>query len=108
MRIFGQNAGQILDQFSKEFEKGFLQILSHSHGTKQVSANRIYQEYIADKQHVHMNATIWTTLTGFCKYLGKEGKCEVEETEVGLSNILIETHKSYFVKLKEMRGSNQN
>lgn len=83
MRIFGQNAGQILDQFSKEFEKGFLQILSHSHGTKQVSANRIYQEYIADKQHVHMNATIWTTLTGFCKYLGKEGKCEVEETEKG-------------------------
>lgn len=83
MRVFAQNSGQILDQFSKEFEHGFLQILSHSHGGKKVSANRIYQEYIADKQHTHMNATIWTTLTGFCKYLGKEGKCEVEETEKG-------------------------
>jgi len=30
-----------------------------------------------------MNATIWNTLTDFVKYLGKEGICEVEETEKG-------------------------
>jgi DNA/RNA-binding protein KIN17 len=83
MRIFAQNPNSILDTFSKEFEKGFLQILSHSHGTKRIFANRVYQEYIADKNHVHMNSTVWTTLTGFCKYLGKEGKCIVDETEKG-------------------------
>lgn len=83
MRLFSQNSGSILDQFSQEFEHGFMRILSHMHGTKRVLANRVYQEYIADKNHVHMNATIWTTLTGFCKYLGKEGKAIVDETEKG-------------------------
>ena len=30
-----------------------------------------------------MNATCWTSLTALCKYLGKEGKCVVDETEKG-------------------------
>jgi DNA/RNA-binding protein KIN17 len=30
-----------------------------------------------------MNATCWTTLTEFVKYLGREGKCVVDETEQG-------------------------
>ena len=30
-----------------------------------------------------MNSTHWTTLTGFAKYLGKEGKAVVDETEKG-------------------------
>lgn len=30
-----------------------------------------------------MNATRWHSLTGFCKYLGREGKCIVDETEKG-------------------------
>jgi DNA/RNA-binding protein KIN17 len=83
MRIFAENPNSILDSFSREFEKGFLQCLSHGHGSKRVLANRVYQEYIADKHHVHMNGTTWTTLSGFCKYLGKEGKAIVEETEKG-------------------------
>ena len=28
-----------------------------------------------------MNATKWVTLTGFIQYLGKSGKCTVDETE---------------------------
>ena len=70
MRVFAENPHRVLDEFSREFEKGFLTILSHRHGTKRVKANVVYQEYIADKQHTHMNATCWTTLTGFCMYLG--------------------------------------
>ncbi|KAF1001795.1 hypothetical protein AG4045_028011 [Apium graveolens] len=31
-----------------------------------------------------MNSTQWVTLTGFVKYLGKTGKCKVEETFKGL------------------------
>lgn len=52
-------------------------------GTKRVLANRVYQEYIGDKHHIHMNATIWTNLTAFCLYLGREGKAVVDETERG-------------------------
>ena len=30
-----------------------------------------------------MNSTMWTSLTAFCLYLGKEGKAVVDETERG-------------------------
>lgn len=52
-------------------------------GTKRVAANRVYQEYIADKQHLHMNATRWVTLTEFVKHLGRSGIARVDETEKG-------------------------
>ena len=53
------------------------------YGTKRVAANQVYQEYISDKLHLHMNATKWPTLTDFVKHLGKESLCEVQETEKG-------------------------
>jgi DNA/RNA-binding protein KIN17 len=84
MRIFAENPNKMLNEFSRDFEKGYLKVLSHRHGTVKVSANKIYQEYIADKEHVHMNATAWSSLSGFCQYLGREGKCIVEETEKGI------------------------
>lgn len=36
---------------------------------------------IADKSHIHMNATKWDTLTTFVKYLGKSAQAVVDETE---------------------------
>lgn len=42
-------------------------------GTKRVGANVVYQEYISDREHLHMNSTQWETLTEFVKWLGKEG-----------------------------------
>ena len=83
MRLFAENPHQQIDEFSAEFERGFIEMLSYRHGTKRVLANRVYQEYIGDKHHIHMNATIWTSLTEICKYLGKEGKATVDETEKG-------------------------
>lgn len=47
-------------------------------------ANKVYNEYIGDRHHIHMNATRWTTLTDFCKHLAEEGICRVEEGEKGL------------------------
>lgn len=44
---------------------------------------QVYQEYIHDRNHVHMNSTQWETLTDFVKWLGKEGHCVVDETEKG-------------------------
>ena len=83
MRLFAENPDTLIDQFSSEFMNGYMETLSHRHGTKRILANKVYQEYIADKHHIHMNATIWTSLTELCKYLGKEGKAIVDETEKG-------------------------
>jgi hypothetical protein len=42
--------------------------------------NQVWHEYIANRHHLHMNATIWETLTNFIKYLGKTGKAVVDNT----------------------------
>jgi len=81
--IFSDNQSKYLNEFSKEFSKGYLELLSRQFGTKRVHANRVYQEYISDRNHLHMNATQWETLTDFVKWLGREGKCVVDETEKG-------------------------
>lgn len=66
----------------------FINLFEHSKaiprfGTKRVRANQVYQEYIADKSHLHMNATRWVTLTEFVKHLGRSGIARVDETEKG-------------------------
>ena len=83
MQIFSQNSSSIIDDFSKEFRDGYMQILSQRHGKVKIDANKVYQEYIANKHHVHMNSTIWTTFAEFVKMLGRESYCRVEETAHG-------------------------
>ncbi|KAJ2312699.1 hypothetical protein IWW52_004783 [Coemansia sp. RSA 2704] len=83
MTIFAENPERYLEQFSQEFEQAFISILSRRYGTKKVLANQVYQEIVADRQHLHMNATKWDTLSDFVKYLGREGKCRVEDAERG-------------------------
>lgn len=81
--LFADNSKRYIDDFSYEFAKGYTEILRRQFGTKRVNANRVYQEYIHDRDHVHMNGTRWVTLTGFVKWLGKTGQCIVDETEKG-------------------------
>jgi DNA/RNA-binding protein KIN17 len=83
MLIVANNPDKFLSEYSDEFERTFLENLRRRHGTKRMAANVVYNEYIADKLHVHMNATQWTTLGGFVQYLGRTGKCVVDETEKG-------------------------
>ena len=83
MQLFAESANETIDDFSNRFKTGFLDILSHRHSSKRIDANKVYQEYIAFKEHIHMNATIWTSLSEFVKYLGRESLCIVEETEQG-------------------------
>lgn len=59
-------------------------ILSIRFSTNRVKANNVYQEYIQDKHHLHMNATRWVSLTEFIKHLGRAGIVRVDETEKGL------------------------
>ena len=83
MALFQDNAKTYMDQFSKEFEQGMLEIIQRRARSKRVNANDIYRDYISDRHHLHMNATIWETLTDFVMYLGRTGKCQVDETERG-------------------------
>jgi DNA/RNA-binding protein KIN17 len=83
MQLFGSRPGSFLAAFNHEFEKGFMDILKRRFGEKRVFANLVYNEYISDKNHAHMNATSWTSLSGFVRYLGKTGKAIIEETPKG-------------------------
>lgn len=81
--LFADNPHKYIDTFSKEFRDSFIELVKRRFGTKRIHANQVYQEYITDRNHLHMNATKWLTLTGFVKYLGREGICTVDETEKG-------------------------
>ncbi|KAL2922848.1 KIN17-like protein [Bienertia sinuspersici] len=83
MLIFGENSDRIVDGFSEEFESTFLEHMKRSHRFSRIAATVVYNEYIADRHHVHMNSTKWVTLTEFVKHLGRTGKCKVEETPKG-------------------------
>ncbi len=78
------NPNKKIEEFSREFKNDFIRLLRTSHGTKSVHINHFYQKYIAEKEHIHMNATKWPSLTDFAKFLGREGICRVEENEKGL------------------------
>jgi DNA/RNA-binding protein KIN17 len=84
MLLVGEDPKKYIAQYSETFKKDFLTLLRTSHGEKKVYANHFYQEYIHDKEHIHMNSTKWPSLTEFVKYLGREGICRVEEGDRGL------------------------
>eukprot|EP00124_Ichthyophonus_hoferi_P000936 Ihof_evm21s40 gene=Ihof_evmTU21s40 len=83
MGLFADNPTQYLDSFSQEFQNTFMTLLKRRFGTRRVHSNIVYNEYIGDKMHLHMNATMWETLTDFIKHLGKEGLVTVDETPKG-------------------------
>ncbi|GKT49312.1 KIN17-like protein [Colletotrichum spaethianum] len=82
--VVGEDPKKFLNEYSNQFLRDFTQLLRTGHGEKQVQINHFYQEYIANKEHVHMNATKWPSLTEFAKHLGREGICRVEENEKGI------------------------
>lgn len=91
MMVFGEAPDRVIEGFSEEFEESFLELLRRSHPFSRVAAKNVYNDFIADKHHIHMNATKWLTLTEFVKHLGKTGKCRVDETPKGWFISLIQT-----------------
>ncbi|OMP89137.1 KIN17-like protein [Diplodia seriata] len=83
LMIIGEDPRKAINDFSRQFEKDFLLLLRTAHGEKTTNLNHFYQEYIRNKEHIHMNATKWPSLTEFGKYLGREGICRVSEDEKG-------------------------
>uniref|UniRef100_A0A7N4PB88 DNA/RNA-binding protein KIN17 n=1 Tax=Sarcophilus harrisii TaxID=9305 RepID=A0A7N4PB88_SARHA len=81
--LASEDPQQFMDYFSEEFRNDFLELLRRRFGTKRVHNNIVYNEYISHREHIHMNATQWETLTDFTKWLGREGLCKVDETPKG-------------------------
>ncbi|XP_075782109.1 DNA/RNA-binding protein KIN17 isoform X1 [Pelodiscus sinensis] len=81
--LASEDPQQFMDYFSEEFRNDFLELLRRRFGTKRVHNNIVYNEYISHREHIHMNATQWETLTDFTKWLGREGFCKVDETPKG-------------------------
>jgi DNA/RNA-binding protein KIN17 len=84
MLLVGEDPKKYINDYSSQFQRDFLQLLRTAHGEKKVHLNHFYQEYIGNKEHVHMNATRWPSLTEFAKFLGREGICRVEEDDKGI------------------------
>ena len=84
MLLIGEDPRKHINDYSNQFQRDFLQLLRTAHGEKKVHINHFYQEYISNKEHVHMNATRWPSLTEFAKFLGREGICRVEDNEKGI------------------------
>lgn len=70
-----------IQKYSAKFETDFLTHLRINHGEKPIAANKLYNEFIQDKDHVHMNATHFTSLSKFIQHLSKEGNVKVHNLE---------------------------
>ncbi|KAF2121009.1 domain of Kin17 curved DNA-binding protein-domain-containing protein [Lophiotrema nucula] len=81
MQAIGEDPRKYINNFSTDFQRDFIALLRTAHGEKWIGANKFYNEYIRDKEHIHMNATKWSSLTEFVKHLGREGVVHVKEDE---------------------------
>ncbi|KAG0081980.1 hypothetical protein BGZ93_005005 [Podila epicladia] len=81
--LVAESPEKYVNNYSAEFQRDFMKLLSSRYGTRRVNANLVYQEFIADRTHLHMNATKWATLSEFAMHLGKEGLAVVDETPKG-------------------------
>ena len=83
MELFTTDPKSFIEKFSYDFETSFMDIVRMKYANKRAVANKVYKEYISDKDHTHLNSTKWATLNSFLIYLEKTGKCKIEEGEKG-------------------------
>jgi len=83
MLVFAENPTSFMDEYSKTFEEDFIEMIKFRYCEKRIKANDAYKEFISDRHHQHMNSTCWQTLTDFVIYLGRTGKCKVDQTPKG-------------------------
>ena len=54
MQVVGEDPRKFINQFSTDFQRDFVALLRTAHGEKWISSNKFYNEYIRDKEHVHV------------------------------------------------------
>lgn len=80
MALYGSSGGKFSGEFSRQFHRTFMRHLQNQ-GGRRVKANVVYRQLIKDKDHVHLNSTCWSSLTGYVHFLGREGIAKVEQVE---------------------------
>ncbi|CAD7956771.1 unnamed protein product [Amoebophrya sp. A25] len=84
MSLFMDNPTDFIDQFSAEFEKDFMVLMSTRYcKVSNIKANTVYMDFIRDRDHQHMNSTIWATLGNFVEYLVRTGQVLGERDNQG-------------------------
>lgn len=81
LRNISNVSSEDITKYTDQFEKDFLTHLRVNHGEKPIAANKVYNEFIQDKDHIHMNATQFTSLSKFIQHLSKEGKIKIRNLE---------------------------
>lgn len=82
--IVSEDPEKFVSEFSKQFMDGFMYIMKARYRTKRILANTIFQEYIKERDHIHMNGTRWTSLTEFAYWLHEKGLVKAEDSERGV------------------------
>ncbi|KAF1823092.1 uncharacterized protein K489DRAFT_309321, partial [Dissoconium aciculare CBS 342.82] len=108
MLLVGEDPKKFINDYSRQFQRDFLQLLKVAHGEKKVHMNNFYQQYISDKEHIHMNSTKWPSLTEFAKHLGREGLCRVEEGERGVEIAFIDDSAAAIQRKEEIKKQMQS
>ena len=105
LQMFNENPAAFVDQYSKDFLEGkstaylslvcatwnfnsflltgYTSLLRLRFNGRRVHANEAYKEYIQERHHIHMNSTVWETLTEFVHWLGQNNICKIDQTEKG-------------------------
>jgi DNA/RNA-binding protein KIN17 len=104
----GEDPKKYINDYSRQFQRDFLQLLKVAHGEKKVHMNNFYQQYISDKEHIHMNSTKWPSLTEFAKHLGREGLCRVEEGERGVEIAFIDDSAAAIQRKEDIKKQMQS
>lgn len=81
MEDFARDPTMFMEKHSKEFHSDFMSLLSSRYANKRVDSNLVYQEFITDSEHVHLNSTNWTSLTAYVHHIGREGLAKIEEEQ---------------------------
>ena len=107
MELYAAQPEKYQRDFSNLFQDGFVKLLRLHYKSKQVNANVIYNMYIQDKHHIHMNSTQWTTLSSFVHYLESKHIIEVEKSNSGFLIKLIPTDEDLELEMKMKEKQNE-
>ena len=75
MGEYGRAPDSYKSSFSFSFEKEFSDLFRTKYGfNKYYPINKVYNDFIHDRHHTHMNSTRWSSLHGFALHL--QSTCE--------------------------------
>jgi DNA/RNA-binding protein KIN17 len=83
MKLFAENADHYITAHSNEFHAEFMALLRRKKAVE-MDPNELYQEHILDPEHMHLNATRWSSLTDYIMWMGRQGDARVEQGNHGL------------------------